>query len=61
MLYEVITSEKGVLEVWNRSDFTNASHWESTWTLTEDDKVLQQGVLELNVLHDCIVFSYNFV
>ncbi|RKD90886.1 beta-galactosidase small subunit-related protein [Mangrovibacterium diazotrophicum] len=47
--FRLLSTEKGVLEVWNRSDFTNASHWESTWTLTEDDKVLQQGVLELNV------------
>jgi len=49
LAFRLLNSEKGVLEVWNHNNFTNASHWQTTWTLTEDDKVLQEGVLELDV------------
>jgi len=41
--------DKCIAEVWNRSNFTDASHWKTTWTLTEDNMVLQSGVLDLNV------------
>jgi len=47
--FTLLNGEKGVIEVWNRSNFTNASHWETTWTLTEDSKVLQEGVLTLDI------------
>ncbi|MCR8667876.1 DUF4981 domain-containing protein [Aestuariibaculum sp. M13] len=47
--FRLLNNEKGIVEVWNRSDFTNASFWKTTWTLTEDDKVLQEGVIDLDL------------
>ena len=47
--FKLLNGEKGVVEVWNRSNFTNASYWETTWTLTEDNKVLQEGKLNLDI------------
>ncbi|WP_167618189.1 glycoside hydrolase family 2 TIM barrel-domain containing protein [Maribellus sediminis] len=47
--FRLLNADKGVVEVWNRSNFTNASNWRTTWTITEDDNILQKGVLELNV------------
>lgn len=47
--FKLQNTENGAVEVWNRSGFTNASHWETSWTLTEDDKVLQSGKLDINV------------
>jgi beta-galactosidase len=41
--------ENGLLEVWNRSNFAHAEVWQTSWTLTEDEKVLQSGVLDLNL------------
>ncbi|RKD90863.1 beta-galactosidase small subunit-related protein [Mangrovibacterium diazotrophicum] len=49
LAFELIDKEKGVIQVWNHSHFLNASHWETTWTLTEDEKVLQSGKLDLNI------------
>ena len=45
--FTLLNEEKGVVEAWNRSNFTNASYWRTTWTLTEDNKILQEGVLKL--------------
>ncbi len=47
--FSLVNLKEGVVEVWNRSNFTNANYWETTWTLTEDEKVLQSGMLDLNV------------
>lgn len=47
--FSLLNGEKGVVEVWNRSNFRNASHWQTIWTITEDDKVLQKGMLNLAV------------
>ncbi|WP_370479762.1 glycoside hydrolase family 2 TIM barrel-domain containing protein [Tamlana flava] len=47
--FRLLNNDKGIVEVWNRSDFTNASFWKTTWTLTEDDKVLQEGVIDLDL------------
>lgn len=47
--FTLLDEDKVIAEVWNRSNFTNASHWKTTWTLTEDDMVLQSGVLDLDV------------
>ncbi|MEZ4898793.1 MAG: glycoside hydrolase family 2 TIM barrel-domain containing protein [Saprospiraceae bacterium] len=40
--------QNGLVEVWNRSNFTTANHWETTWSLMADSDTLQTGVLELN-------------
>lgn len=47
--FTLLDAKSGVIEVWNRSNFTNTSYWETNWTLTEDDKVLQKGELKLKV------------
>jgi beta-galactosidase len=47
--FSLLDPEKGIVEVWNRSNFTNASFWDTRWTLTEDEKVLQSGELSLEV------------
>jgi beta-galactosidase len=47
--FQILDAESGLLEVWNRSNFTNASHWKTAWTLTEDAQVLQSGNLELDL------------
>lgn len=47
--FKLLNCENGTMEVWNRSCFVNASHWKNSWTLTEDDKVLQSGDLEIDV------------
>jgi beta-galactosidase len=47
--FKLLNTEDGWVEVWNRSNFSDASFWETTWTLTEDETVLQSGTLDLNV------------
>ncbi len=47
--FKLLNKDKGVIEVWNHSSYLNASHWKTTWTLTEDEKVLQSGDLNLVV------------
>jgi len=47
--FSLLDRESGEAEVWNRSNFTNASEWETRWTLTEDDAVLQSGTLDLDL------------
>jgi beta-galactosidase len=47
--FSLINKDKGVVEVWNHSHSLNASHWETIWTLTEDEKILQSGKLDLDV------------
>lgn len=47
--FNLLDSNKGVVNAWNRSNFTNSSYWDIKWTLTEDDQVLQSGTLDLNI------------
>jgi beta-galactosidase len=47
--FTLLNKDGGRAEVWNRSNFSNASFWETTWTLTEDETVLQSGTLDLDV------------
>jgi len=47
--FTLLDMETGAVEVWNRSNFTNASFLNTNWTLTEDEKVIQSGKLELNL------------
>lgn len=41
--FNLLDAEKGTVELTNTSDFLDASFWETSWTLTEDEKVLQSG------------------
>ncbi len=47
--FVLLNGEKGVVEAWNRSNFTNSSYWKTSWSLTEDNKVLQQGILDFDI------------
>jgi beta-galactosidase len=47
--FTLLDQEKGIVEVWNRSNFHHSSFWRTGWTLTEDDKILQSGILDLDV------------
>ena len=46
--FSLLDLETGLFEVWNRSNFASADTWKTTWTLTEDEQVLQSGELELD-------------
>ena len=37
------------VEVWNRNHFVNADIYDNSWALYEDDKLIQEGMLNLNV------------
>lgn len=47
--FRLLSAETGEVEVWNRSSFTAASHWETRWALSADEEVLQSGTLHLDV------------
>ena len=48
--FTMIDAKAGLLEVWNRNHFTDASQYDIRWELMEDDKVIQSGTLNLNTL-----------
>ena len=37
------------VEVWNRNHFVNADIYDNSWALYEDDKIIQEGTLDLKV------------
>lgn len=37
------------MEVWNRNHFVNADVYDNSWALYEDDKIIQEGTLDLKV------------
>lgn len=45
--FSMVDAEKGVLEIWNRNHFTDASQYDIRLELMEDDKVIQSGTLPL--------------
>lgn len=45
--FTMIDTEVGLLEVWNRNHFTDASQYDIRLELLEDDKVIQSGTLPL--------------
>lgn len=47
--FTILSADDRTVEVWNRNHFLNANHYVNTWALYEDDKVLQQGTLQLDV------------
>ncbi|BBO30131.1 beta-galactosidase (plasmid) [Alteromonas sp. I4] len=47
--FKLISEKDGLVEVWNRSNFANANTWQTKWAVTQDDKTVQSGVLELDV------------
>ena len=47
--FELLNPELGTVEVWNRSNFLNASYYKTSWTITADDEVVASGDLKLDV------------
>lgn len=45
----LLDAETGMVEVWNRNSFTNASQYKTQWFLEADGDVLEKGELELEV------------
>ena len=46
---KLVNVDAQTVEVWNRSSFLNADHYQTEWMLYEDGKVLQKGNLKLDV------------
>lgn len=49
LAFKLLNPETGYVEVWNHNHFLPASYYKTTWTLTEDEKVLQSGELSIDV------------
>ena len=47
--FRLVDAESGTVEVWNRSNFLNASYYGNSWCLTADDQVVASGDLTLDV------------
>ena len=47
--FNMLDSRTGTVEIVNRHSFVNASVYNTTWTITEDDKVVAQGKLDLDI------------
>ncbi len=45
----LLDPESGHVQIWNRNFFTNASQYDTKWYLEADNKVIQEGTLELNI------------
>lgn len=60
--FRLLDEDGGVVEVWNRSNFLNASHWKTTWTLMADGEALASGELSLDVpamSRSCVEVPYS--
>lgn len=47
--YALLDSRNGTVEIRNRHNFTNASVYNTTWTVTADDEVVETGTIELDI------------
>ncbi|MCQ2056736.1 MAG: DUF4981 domain-containing protein [Bacteroidaceae bacterium] len=47
--FTLLDSRTGLVEITNRNSFVNASVYNTVWTITEDDKVIAQGKLDLDI------------
>lgn len=47
--FSLADADKGVVEVWNRNHFLNASYYKTTWNITADDEVVASGTMSLDV------------
>ena len=45
--FRLMDAATGTVEVWNRNHFVDAGYYKTQWTLEADDKILQQGELNL--------------
>ena len=47
--FSLLDSRSGLVEIVNRSSFLNASVYNTTWTVTEDDKVIASGTIDIDI------------
>ena len=47
--FTLVDAEKGLVEVWNRNHFLNASYYKTSWTLTADNDIVATGTMDLDV------------
>ncbi len=47
--FELLDATTGLVEVWNRNHFLDASHYQASWTLETGGKVIERGELLLSV------------
>lgn len=47
--YRLLDSRRGVIEVRNRHSFTNSSVYNTFWTITADDEVVDSGSMSLDI------------
>ncbi len=47
--FELVDAREGWVEVWNRSNFLNASHYRTVWSLMADDEVVDSGELDIDL------------
>jgi beta-galactosidase len=45
----LLDAELGIVEIWNRNFFTNASQYDTKWYMEADGEVIQEGTLPLNI------------
>lgn len=45
----LLDPESGQVQIWNRNFFTNASQYDTKWYLEADNRVIQEGNLQLNI------------
>lgn len=48
--FDLLNADKGYVEFWNRNFFIDASKYRTTWTITEDERVIESGEVDLNNL-----------
>ena len=48
--FSLLNEDEGIVEIINRKTYTDASAYKTTWTLTEDEKVIDSGELDLSGL-----------
>ena len=47
--FTLVDADKGLVEVWNRNHFLNASYYKTSWTLTADNDIVASGTMDLDV------------
>lgn len=45
----LLSADDGLVEVWNRNHFTNASQYDFKWQITEDGVCIQEGSIDLDI------------
>lgn len=47
--FTLVDADKGLVEVWNRNHFLNASYYKTSWTLSADNDIVASGTMDLDV------------